>query len=315
MGPIVSWKVGNDFLKDGTDSCPERSVRTYHYTLRNNPEERWSHLHHAGSLKSCEGARCLSCLNVTHVLRVCNVNIALRDVCHTKWFTRVLSVRRTRRGSAGCNVHSLNTVVPDRHLNHVTSRAACSSSKQGDECDLTTSEAGLRNVWHACPKLQAESYPRQVAFTISPILLFLLPDRRLYMVKNMCIYIYIHTSDTVQTVYELPLLPNNTAVKRFYTNLERYEVLTGYSSSGRRPGGDWTNTWHWAERFATFCLTGNISSPVTATFSSLLHSSRKPLLEYNIISIFFAVALPPKAGHGLLILEVSRSHTTTHRSR
>ena len=30
---------------------------------------------------------------------------------------------------------------------------------------------------------------------------------------------------------------------------------------------------------------------------------------------FFAVALRPNAGHGLLILEVSRSHTTTHHSR
>ena len=31
--------------------------------------------------------------------------------------------------------------------------------------------------------------------------------------------------------------------------------------------------------------------------------------------IYFAVALRPNAGHGLLILEVSRSHTTTHYSR
>ena len=30
---------------------------------------------------------------------------------------------------------------------------------------------------------------------------------------------------------------------------------------------------------------------------------------------FFAVALRPNAGHDLLILEVSRSHTTTHHSR
>ena len=29
----------------------------------------------------------------------------------------------------------------------------------------------------------------------------------------------------------------------------------------------------------------------------------------------FAVALRPNAGHGLLILEISRSHTTTHHSR
>jgi hypothetical protein len=30
---------------------------------------------------------------------------------------------------------------------------------------------------------------------------------------------------------------------------------------------------------------------------------------------FFLVALRPNAGHGLLIHEVSRSHTTTHHSR
>jgi len=30
---------------------------------------------------------------------------------------------------------------------------------------------------------------------------------------------------------------------------------------------------------------------------------------------FFPVALRPYAGHGLLILEISRSHTTTHHSR
>jgi len=30
---------------------------------------------------------------------------------------------------------------------------------------------------------------------------------------------------------------------------------------------------------------------------------------------FFPLALRPNAGHGLLILEVSRSHTTTHHSR
>ena len=43
-----------------------------------------------------------------------------------------------------------------------------------------------------------------------------LPDQRLYVVKNKCIYTQI--SDRVQTIHELPLLPNNTAVKCFYTN-------------------------------------------------------------------------------------------------
>ena len=43
----------------------------------------------------------------------------------------------------------------------------------------------------------------------------------LYSEQNVYIYTYL-------TVYELPLLPNNTAVKHFYTNREQCEVLTGY---------------------------------------------------------------------------------------
>jgi hypothetical protein len=35
----------------------------------------------------------------------------------------------------------------------------------------------------------------------------------------------------------------------------------------------------------------------------------------HAILLFFSVALRPNAGHGLLILEVSRPHTTTHHSR
>ena len=73
---------------------------------------------------------------------------------------------------------------------------------------------GLTNLWHA-------------SFTAVPIFfLFPLPYQRLYMVKSM--HVYTHISDCTQTVYELPLLPNNTAVKHFYTNLEQCEVLTGY---------------------------------------------------------------------------------------
>jgi len=40
------------------------------------------------------------------------------------------------------------------------------------------------------------------------------------------------------------------SVKHFYTNRERCEVMTGYLSPRRRPGGDWANTWHW---YRTFC--------------------------------------------------------------
>jgi hypothetical protein len=36
----------------GMIGFPETSVQNYHYTLRNIPEERRSHLHRGGSLKS-----------------------------------------------------------------------------------------------------------------------------------------------------------------------------------------------------------------------------------------------------------------------
>jgi len=36
----------------GPIGCPEMSVQNYHFTLRNTPEERRSHLRRGGSLKS-----------------------------------------------------------------------------------------------------------------------------------------------------------------------------------------------------------------------------------------------------------------------
>ena len=38
-------------MKIGPTGCPETSVRNYHYSLRNNPEERSSHVLRGGSLK------------------------------------------------------------------------------------------------------------------------------------------------------------------------------------------------------------------------------------------------------------------------
>jgi len=56
--------------------------------------------------------------------------------------------------------------------------------------------------------------------------------------------------DCVQSVYELQLLPNNTLlrVKHFKKNRGRCEVMTGYLSLGRRPGGYWANMSHWTKR-------------------------------------------------------------------
>jgi len=48
IGPICK---GKEVEEGGTDRCPETSVRSYHYTLPNIPEELRSHLHRGGSLK------------------------------------------------------------------------------------------------------------------------------------------------------------------------------------------------------------------------------------------------------------------------
>jgi len=50
------------------------------------------------------------------------------------------------------------------------------------------------------------------------------------------------------------ILPNNAGSETFLNILERCEVVTGYLSLWRRPGGDWAYTWHWTERFTIFLL-------------------------------------------------------------
>jgi len=49
---LVSWP-----LKMSLIGCPELSVRIYHFTLRNNPEECRSYLHHGRSLKHTSETR------------------------------------------------------------------------------------------------------------------------------------------------------------------------------------------------------------------------------------------------------------------
>jgi len=39
--------------RKGPIRCPETSARSYYYSLRNNPEERSSHVPRGGNVKSC----------------------------------------------------------------------------------------------------------------------------------------------------------------------------------------------------------------------------------------------------------------------
>ena len=106
----------------------------------------------------------------------------------------------------------------------------------------------------------------------------LLSPQSLYIVKYMCIYTLI--SDTVQTVYELPLLPNNTASETFL------------HKSGAVRNVDWifiigSPVWQWLGEYVT--LGGTFydllfqqeaaAAPVVATCSCLPHSLLRPLFE------------------------------------
>jgi len=59
--------------------------------------------------------------------------------------------------------------------------------------------------------------------------------------------------------------------------------------------------------------------PTTLHYATRGHIYNLSILcyKYHTLStaLFLCVALRPNAGHGLLILDVSRSHTTTHHSR
>ena len=68
------------------------------------------------------------------------------------------------------------------------------------------------NLFQGCKPMTRT--PWHAAFTAVPILYISFAQlTSLYCEEQ--VYIYIHISDCVQTVHELPLLPNNTAVKLF----------------------------------------------------------------------------------------------------
>jgi hypothetical protein len=139
--------------------------------------------------------------------------------------------------------------------------------------------------WYACIKWHAERFPWHATFTAIPIFYFFYPTS-VSILWRICVYthisdcvqtvythihlavyrlyihtyiwlctdcIYTHKSDCWEIVYELPLVPNTTAVKHFYANQERCATLTGYLPLWRRPCGDLANTWHWTDRF-TVCF-------------------------------------------------------------
>jgi len=63
----------------GPIGCFETSVINYHYSLRNNPEERSTYLLRGGRLESCTVTTNLLSRIVNHDIRQIVVNINLRN--------------------------------------------------------------------------------------------------------------------------------------------------------------------------------------------------------------------------------------------
>ena len=74
----------------------------------------------------------------------------------------------------------------------------------------------------------------------------------------MCIYTYTTVQRLCMNYHCCKII---IPVKQFYTNWEWCEVLAGYVSLGRQPGGDWANMWHWTKCFTIFFSNRSSSSP------------------------------------------------------
>jgi hypothetical protein len=90
------------------------------------------------------------------------------------------------------------------------------------------------NLYHSCRSKNAKwkGFLWHMAFHCCHKFLFLFPDQRLCIVKNMRICTYIYTVYIYITVYRLYISYRcyqiALGVKHFYTNRERWEDLTGY---------------------------------------------------------------------------------------
>ena len=120
---------------------------------------------------------------------------------------------------------------------------------------------------------------------LSQFFMYVLPHHLPYIEKNMYIYTNIYISDTVQTVYELPLLPNNVAMKHFCINQERCEVFTGYLSLERRSGGDCANRDTGQKVLESSFHTGSSCSPIYCHIFFLIAFLEEAFISNIIITL------------------------------
>ena len=97
------------------------------------------------------------------------------------------------------------------------------------------------------------------------------------------------------------------------------ECFSGNDVTGKYPKNQWphrfpSNTTSTYYETRDICRLTAIATYFWAQFPATPLNHPKPS-TIPTIRTFYSMAQRPNAGHGLLILEVSRSHTTTHHSR
>jgi len=95
----------------------------------------------------------------------------------------------------------------------------------------------------------------------------------------VCMYVYIHIPDCVQTVYELPLLPNNTASETFLHKSGEVRSVDGIFITGASAWRYLGEHMTWNKTFYNLLFqTGSSSSPKLLP-KFLPYFSRRTFLE------------------------------------
>jgi len=205
----------------------------------------WSHKHLSSSMSTTSSQRCL--LSVSIGTAAASVTLSLScvppaartQVCYSRWRNvsllsnyLVSSLKGSIRTNGPSGPRSSVSGQTNKVLLQRPSHEKCHSCWREEPMHVTVTIAYSRAIEPrpACPKWHE-------GFTDFPVVffLFLLPDQRLYVVKNMSIYtVYTHIWHRMKTVNESPLLPDNTQVgSGAKCLLDIYHWGVGLSVTGR----------------------------------------------------------------------------------
>ena len=129
----------------------------------------------------------------------------------------------------------------------------------------------LTNQRLACPTDHTERFPWHAAFIAIPFLLYFACPTSVSILWTTCVY--IHTSECMETVYELTLLPNNAASETFLHKSVAMRSVDWILVIGA-PSWRWLGEYKTVDKTFYNALSKQevVAAPVTSTFSPLSYS-------------------------------------------